>query len=867
MTNERPNPPAFHQRLFEWFCKGDIFDELQGDLEEEFHMIRRQDGLKKANRFYKREVMKMVRPSVVKKLKSNYQLNTTAMFRNYTIIAFRSLAKNRLFSAINIIGLAISMAVGLIAIAFVSEVYQYDNFHKNRDRLYRVVSDLHRPDGPVSKYATASVYTGLRLANDFAGFEAVAPIARNLYGTIAKGESKIDVMGIHTNAGFFEVLSFELLAGDPATALSEPNSLILTETTAKKLFNKLDVVGEVVQYNEETPMKVTGLLKDPPAQSHLKFDVIGSLKTLEAAGSSTFTSYSTIWSSFVYVLLPENHDLELVQRNLDQLAKEENPKLTNWTLSMGLESMDDIFPGDGRYNQYSVVMPREKVTSVIVLALIVLFSACFNYTNLSMARSLKRAKEIGVRKVVGASKGHLFFQFIMEAILVSLIAVVISYLLFGLLKGQFMSLDLYIERTMTLELAPVVYLYFLLFAITVGFFSGLFPSLLITRFKPVNILKGVSAIKTSQGIGVRKVLVAIQFVLSMGFATLVVMAFKQYKYAVNFDLGFQTENVLNVDIQGNDPEVLKAQFAGVPGVTGISSSSMVPSTGSSQSNYIRYKDRPDSVSAYTFDVDANYLANMGHELIAGTGFESGEAGNKVIINELLVKNLGIENAAEIIGQTIRYYDQSWVVTGVIKNFHHGTINDELSPFAFTMGRQQHYHINLKLSPTNIVETMARLEEAWQEVDDVSSFQALFFDEWIERTYQEVSASIKIFGFLASIAICISILGLLGMAVYTAESRIKELAIRKVLGATLSNLLILLSQNFMAIFVISAALAIPLAYYIYLETIVSDAVYKISIGFWELGSGALIIIFIALLTITSQTLRAARSNPAENLRNE
>ncbi len=867
MTNDRPSPPPLYERLFEWFCKENAFDELQGDLEEEFQQNYRKHGIKTANKLYKREVIRMMRPSVIKKLKSNRQSNFSSMFRNYTIVAFRSIARNRLFSSINIFGLAISMAVGLLAISFLSEVYSYDKFHENRDRLYRIVTDLHRQNGAIANYATASIYTGTRLATDFTGFEAVAPITKGLRGNIAVGESSIPINGIYTNNDFFKVFSFELLSGDPSKVLLEPNEVILTETTARKIFNRIDVVGEVIRFENGTQYKITGIAKDPPNYSHLKFEAIGSLITLQEKNRSVTTDFGVIWSSYVYVLLPEGYSLDQVQQNLDRLAEEENPKLVYWTLSMGLQNIDDIFPGDGRYNQFSVVMPKEKVTSVVILALIVLFSACFNYTNLSLARSLKRAKEVGVRKVVGARKGNLFFQFILEAIMVSLVSVVISFLLFNVVKSEFLSLDLYIERTLTLDVSTQVYFYFIIFAIAIGFLAGLFPSLIMTRFKPVNILKGASSIKTGNGVGIRKVLVAIQFALSMGFATLVVMAYKQYNYALNFDLGFETENILNVDLQFNDVDLVKNQFSRIPEVTGISSSSILASTGSSQSNWVKYKDRLDSVNSYTFDVDYSYFKNMGHELVAGTGFDEGNDQGKIVVTELLVKELGINSPFEAIGETISYFQKNWTIIGVVKDFHYGTINDEISPFVFTSGRQDHYNINLKISSTNIVETMRSLDEAWRQVDQANAFQAKFYDEWFELTYQEISASMKIFSFLAGIAICISILGLLGMAVYTAESRVKELAIRKVLGATLSNLLVLLSRNFIVIFIISALVAIPAAYYLYQETIVADAIYSIELGFWEFGSGALLIIIIALLTISSQTMKAARSNPAESLRNE
>ncbi len=789
------------------------------------------------------------------------------MLKNYSIVALRNLARNKLFSFINIMGLSISMTVGLLAITFMSEMHSFDNFHQKSERIYRVVSDMHRADGSISKFATASVYTGNRLATDFAGFEAVAPISKGLSGDIQKGESTIDIQGIYANGAFFDIFSFPLHSGNAKTALNEPYSIILTETTALKLFDRVDVIGEVLEGFGKMPYKVTAVLKDIPINSHLKFEAIASLKTLEERRSETVTHFRTIWSSYVYVLLPENPNMEQIQGSLDRISEEENPKLAYWELFMSLESLDSIFPGgDERSNQFAIVIAKEQVTSVVILALIVLFSACFNYTNLSLARSLKRSKEVGVRKVVGAKRGHLFLQFILEAVFVSIFATIISFGLFQMFKHEFLALDYYIQQTATLTLQPITYLYFLIFAVSVGILAGLFPSIVMTRFLPVNILKGISA-KTGKGIGLRKILVGIQFALSMGCATLVILTYKQYEYALNFDLGFTTENILNVATQSNDPEVLKSQFAAIPEVLGVSSSSSILGGRGSSSFHVKHKNPLDSVNTSKVDISPNYLSNMGHQLIAGSDLEKEGSDSRAVVNEILVKKLGISSPETAIGERISFLDRSWIIVGVVKDFHHNTIHKEIGPFFFAITNKNHFQINVKLNSTDRVSTMSKLDDAWKKVDPVNPLSAMSYDEIFENSYSDVSTSLKTFSLLSGIAICISILGLLGMAVYTAETKVKELAIRKVLGATISNLLALLSRNFLVIFILSAGAAIPLAYYMYQQIIVADVVYQNKVGLLELTSGALLIIAIALITISSQTIKAARSNPVDHLRHE
>ncbi len=867
MTHKRQQPPSFYSKLFEWFCKENVHDELQGDLEEEFNINYRTQGKTHAHRIYKREVIKMLRPSVIKKFKSQRHYNHTAMFRNYSIVALRSLMRNKLFSSINIIGLSVSMAVGLLAITFVSEIYSYDNFHKNGSRIYRVTSDISRDNQGTTFYATSSILTGIRYSQEFSSAEKVAPIFRGMSGDLTLEETVISIKGIYSNNDFFDIFTFPLLYGNPETALSEPYTVVLTEDLAMRLFGKTDVVGEVLEYSTKDQLTITGVAKNPPRNSHLQFDAIGALQTLVVRNSSVATNWRSHTASYLYILVPDGQKLDRIQSDLNQLAQQENAKVKGYTITPGLEAMNDIFPGRPRSNQFGTVMPSKNVNSIMVLALIVILAACFNYTNLSIARSIKRSKEVGVRKVVGARRFQLISQFMIEAIMVSLLALVIAFFLFKLIKPGFLTLNFYVSRTTSLELTIQVYFYFLAFAILVGALAGLLPASMMSKLKPVSILKGVSSVISGKGIGLQKVLTAIQFTLSMGFFILVTLVSKQYRYALNYDLGFSTENVLNVSVNGNDHQLLINAFQQFPEVTGISTSTMLPSVGSSQYAFAKADDPSDSVITYTFNVDEAYLSNMGHELIAGNDFTKGSSDGKVVVNEMFLKQLNLGTPIEALNKQITYFQKDWTIIGVVKDFNARMVNEPMAPFIFRSGEFRPSYINLRLATNDITNTMSKVSEAWTKIDPNHDLEAMFYSDEIERAYSEVSSSVKTYGLLAGVAISISILGLLGMAVYTTEIRLKELTIRKVLGATISNLVLLLSKSFLAIFIISAAIAIPAAYYMFQQTIMAESVNRISIGFWELSGGALLIIAIAFFTISSQTLKAAKSNPAENLRNE
>lgn len=862
-------PPQFFDRLFRWFCKDKLYAELAGDLLEEYQWNLRELGARKARTRYRLEVLKMIRPSVVRHIKtSKTHFNHTAMFKNYTLVAFRNLVRNKLFSSINIIGLSISMAVGLLTIAFVGEVSRYDSFHENKDRIYRLNNYRVSSNGGIQPYASTSLMAGERIRNDLAGVEKVVSIANSLGGYLEVENDLHSIRGYHASREFLEVFTFPLLQGNPATALDEPYSLLLTKTAAERIFGRTDVLGEVVKRGEDQ-YQITGVLEDIPNTSHLKFEAVASLTTYEMteARKALLNDWTYMWSSYAYLLLPEGHDVAQVQASLDRLAAEENEKGHRFKVNLGMEALKDIFPGDGKYNQIAVVMPKENINSMVILTLIVLFSACFNYANLSIARSLKRAKEIGVRKVVGALKRQIFIQFVAEAIMVSIFALIIAFVLFRLIKPEFIQLNFYIQRTIALDVTTSMYLAFFAFAVVIGFLAGTLPALLMMNFKPVTILKGVSNLKMTRGMSLRKVLIALQFTLSMAFAILVTLAYKQYRYALNFDLGYNTENILNIYLQGNDADLMRSAMEKIPEVQDISISSMIPSTGGLNSDVARILGSQDSIISYSLNVDERYIENMGHTLLAGKNFSSDQRSGNMIVNEQFVKAMGFESPQDILDQRVAYYGDTNRVIGVVRDFHYGTVYNELLPFAFSQSSSSFIYLNLKIASTDMVATMDKLSNAWSEVDSKQPFNASFFSESIEQMYNTLSSSIKTYGFLAIVAISISILGLLGMAVYTAEARIKELTIRKVLGASIYNLLSLLSRNFLLIFVIASAIAIPISFEFFKSKIAQDMEYITDIGFWELSSGVLIVIAISMLTIGSQAIKAARTNPAENLRNE
>lgn len=861
---KHPEIPAFAYKLFLWFCKDSLFEELEGDLEESFLANKEKYGLKKARTIYTKEVLKMLRPTVIDQ--SRGPVHHPALMINYTKIAFRNLTKNKLFSTINIVGLAMSMAVGLLAIAFTGEMYRYDKFHEKGDRIYRVVNTRTNKGDDPQAYATTSLLTGERL-KDFGGIEKIVSINNSFRGNLALANDEFEFTGLFVGEDFLEVFTFPLLHGYSNTALKEPYSVVITEELALKIFSTLDVVGKVLTKGEQE-YTITGVVQNPPQTSHIKFEAIASLSSLDR--SDYLMDWGTMWGSFVYVLLPENHNLDHVRQNLTAISLEENAKADRYQIIMDLEALADIFPGEGKYNQLGTVMPTKNINKIIILSIIVLFSAGFNYTNLSMARSLKRAKEVGIRKVVGANKGQLFTQFIFESMLISVISLIVGFFLFLWIKPGFLTLDFYIARTTSLDLTPSIILFFVLLALGMGILAGFLPSLIMTRFNPSKVLKGINKLNIGKGFGVREFMTGLQFVFSIAFAIIVTLSYKQYMYALNFEMGFQTENILNVELQENDPKIVKASLLKIPGVQSASSCHFIMGTGSSRSDYAKTENSLDSVVTYGMAIDNNYISTMDHKLVAGSDFKEEMEKDAIIVNEEFVRKFRLGTPTEAIGTRVEYYQKKWTIIGVVKNFHYQTLYYDLEPFAFqplNESNNRPYYVNLKIKSPDIVDTINKLDEAWSSIDSKSDMKAHFFDDDISSAYTSLSTTLKIFGSLAVVTIAISILGLLGMVVYTTESRLKELTIRKVLGASFSDMLLLMSKNFVIIFSVALVISVPLGYYFFKAAVVKGMKFVINIGFWEASSGATVVILIALLTISSQTFKAAKTNPATNLRDE
>jgi putative ABC transport system permease protein len=871
-------PPRWATRFLEWYCKPSLFEDLHGDLLEYFERNVESKGMVRARLIYIIDVIKFFRLYTVQKPQIFKGMNQFILLSNYFKTSVRSMARNKLFSAINVVGLAISMSVGLLMIAFLTDIYSFDTFHEKYDRIYRVGNTYKRLEEDQSKFASTSIEAANRIKSDIPGIEDMVLVVRNFRGDANYNDKIITIEGVYAQESFFSVFSFNLKEGDRPTALKEPYSLVISETTAKKLFSDEDPIGKTIRLNDKENYTITGVMEDMPNNSHIRSEVLASYSTYELkqneeseVKANRLTRWNNMWSNYIYLVVRPDQDIEALQASLDQISEDENKVDEHTTINMWLQPLAAIAPGESLNNQIGPSMELKIVWIIVALSFVVLVSACFNYTNLSIARSLRRSKEVGIRKTVGASTGNVFTQFILEAVVISGLSLVFAFVLYYLvLRPRFLELGEEIGEMVTLSPSLLTFLYFGLLAIVTGLFAGFFPSLFLSRISVHKVLKDVSSLKLFGNIAFRKVLIVFQYTLSLAFIIGATMAYKQYDFAVNFDLGYETENILNINLQGNEVERVKAALSEIPEITDMSASTLVTSVGSYWGTKAKYKDPLDSTNIHYNGIDENYIPIHGLEIIAGRNFipqSDSSAESQIIVNEKLLKRFNIGEPLDAIGETLKVDDKDVKIVGVVKDFHYGKIDSPIKEFAYRYKADQYYIINALISSSDIPGAMEKIESKWDELDAIHPFEAKFYDDEIQKSYDEYLIMVKIIGFLAFLAISIASLGLLGMVVFTTETRLKEISIRKVLGATERNLVLLLGKGFITLLVIASAIAVPGTWYFFNQMVFNDLAYKATFGFFELFGGVLVVFGIAALAVGSQTVRAARTNPAETLRNE
>lgn len=803
------------------------------------------------------------------------------MLLNIFTTAIRNILRNRTFSLINLIGLSVSMSLSMLIILIIKEQYTYDNFHSDSDRIYRVNTNALRVEGGSEPYASSPLPLGRVLKEEYTFTENIVRINRRLNGDAVYGNVNVPVQGLMVDPSFFEVFNFPLAKGNPATALSEPNSLVLTPQAAERIFGTSEPLGQSISISGYGEFKITGVLKEFQSKTHFEFEVLGSttaLPAFEQAGiiGSTIDDWNNYYGSYNYFKLKEGRTIAEVNEALAAISKKYYAGLKLETRDKGYEfylhPLTEITPGPELSNQMGQGMPIFLLIFLGTLAGVVLLMSVFNFTNLMIAKSLSRAREIGVRKVVGAHRYQVFAQFVGETIVFCLVALVFSYVLLQFLKAGYLQLPLNEEFSMDLNEDVSLYGMFVAFAVIVGIVAGLLPAGYLSAFKPSRVLKDAGNLKVYSRLTFRKVLMVVQFSLSVIFVTVVLIIYNQIDFMLNADYGFDQKNKLNVRLQGMDYNTLATEMRALPGVISVGGVSHRLGTWADRASDYKKSASDEPFVMRDFMVDDNYIRNLNLTFLAGRNFEAAEQNNQekhIILNEASLTSFGFSNPVSAIGQPV-YVDDSVMlsVIGVVKDFHFRPLNNQIGPVALRYSTRNLGYLSAQIDPGQKSVVTASLESIWKKLDPVHTIEYMMMDKEIDDAYRQAGFQdiLAIVGYITFLAVTLACLGMLGMAMYATQVRIKEVGVRKVMGASVTEVVFLLSRSFMILIGVAVVIGTPVS--LFFGSLFLDLyAYKIEITPMLVLLAISIIAVLGLVIICSQTVRAASSNPVNSLRYE
>lgn len=802
------------------------------------------------------------------------------MLKNYFKIAVRNLIRKSGYSLINISGLAVGLSCCLLLALYITDERSYDRFHQQAKDIYRVNVTYEYGGSSAKMYNTptallpgilrefSEVKTGVRLFD----VSIFSPVVVQ-YEQEKHQEKKF----LYADSSFFDVFSFELIKGNPSTALAQPNAVVVTESVAKKYFGDADPMGKIVKINNAQDFQVTGVVEDLPHNSHFHFDFLASFASLNAAGSETW--YSANYATYIVFENAANRqklEKEISAFVAGQLGEEFAS--SGYSFSYDLMPITDIH----LYSDVQAEMePQGSIKNIYiftVIGVLILLIACINYMNLSTARSADRAREVGMRKVMGAFKKQLFYQFMGESVIITLLATAISIALVGAVLGSFNTFTgkaLTIGHLLSYPILPGL----LLIIVVVSLLAGAYPALSLASFQPGDVLKG-SFKRSSKGNFLRKILVVVQFSISIFLIIGTLVIYKQLNFMRDKKLGYDKENmlVISTDKEVNKNfERIKQQLELRTDVVGVSIASENPANiNGGYSIHVEGMEGEKTLSVNAVTVDKDFVSNLGMELLEGKDFTEADVERSTredfntreysfLVNEELVKQI-LLTPGGIVGRRAMLNGRKGVVAGVLKDFHFSSLKNKINPLVLFIEPSQYNEILVKINPVDMEQTLAGVSAVWAEQVPHRPFDYRFLDQEYQKLYDNELRLGDIFTMFASLAIIIACLGLFGLVAFTVEQRTKEIGIRKVLGATIASLFLLVSRDFAKLVIIAFLITAPLAYY-GMSQWLAGFEFKVTIGFLPVFLAVAMALLLSLITISYQSVKAAMMNPVDTLRNE
>ncbi|WP_425389505.1 ABC transporter permease [Ekhidna sp.] len=907
-----PNPPKFFLRFFRWYCHPRLVKPIEGDLMELYDERVKELGKKKADWKFIKDTLLLFRRDIIKPASGGQRLNNYGMFKSMIKMAWRNAIRQKQFTVLNLLGLTIGISTCFMIGLYIHDEMTFDAFHEKDDRIYRVNQPFIWGDWDRMMASTGpNVATALR--EDAPAFEEVTRILSlgSLTATTANSGNKSNAFKedriYAAEENFFDVFSFKLKAGDTKSAFEDPKSILITEKTMMRYFGEhaipTETIGktiEIKQYdNSWKEFSIIGILENVPARSHIQFDMLVSLKSESEMMQAH--QWKWIWTAFsTYGLVKEGTNVAALERDIQAIPPKWAPPTTERIFNQTFEEFTDGHPWKLDLQPLSEVYIAGSPTGHAfgptgnplfikifgAIGFLVLVLSAINFMNLSTARATNRSKEVGVRKVLGSERSTIVKQFILESVLFVLTGTVLALMVVQLALGTFNHLAEKQIEILPYFQNPTFYLIVFALILTLGFMAGSYPALYLSSFKPIESLKG--KIKTGfKGRSIRNGLVVFQFTISIALIITTFFVQKQLTYASNVDIGFAKENILqihNVEELGFETEALKNRLVANPKFTEVGKSFGVPPFVYSGDRYKAAGPETPVVQLNNLRIDEDYLEVLGLEFLSGRNFDSNRENDKykVILNREAVKTLGWK-LEEAVGKSVALAsggEEEHEVIGVVEDFNFNSVKQEIAPLilihhyndiVWDYGAGRSFY-SMRLNQEVITNTddlnqlLISLEEEMKQVDPTVPFEYSFMDQEFEATFRSERKMATILNVFTIMAMIIACLGLFGLAAFSAEQRTKELGIRKVLGASVTELAVTFSKEFTRLVLIAILLACPIAWY-FVSRWLQDFAYSTPIEIWVFIAATIAAMLIAVVTISFQSLRSANRNPVETLKDE
>ena len=876
MIKKNQSPPKWADRILEWFCDAEYLDEIQGDLHESFYQRINSKGAWNARAYFILDVMKSFNSYNIRFKKKSKLYSQNLMIGNYLKIATRIMGKNSFYSGLNIMGLALGIACSLLIIIFIIQERSYDSFHRDSERIFRITEKFEEDGELIENSASLPWSVGPTLWTNYPDVKVTRmyqtwqkiPLMSDLEDDAHFYEDKV----FFVDSSFFEIFSFPLIIGDPKTVLKDPQTLVITEKMAQKYFPGEDPIGKVIQFENSLDFTVRGVAKDVPVNSHFHFEFLAPLLNIGEifkASGNRWHWEGWYWNPVhTYVKLPKRLEAQQFDAELAEFVIKNFPPNLAPGIELKLQPLRDIHLKSNLYQELESNSSERSILVALSIAGFILLIAAINFINLTTARSFQRAKEVALRKVMGSARGQLIFQFFGESVITAFIALVIAVALAFFILAPFetiLGVKLDIENVIT----PKVILLMVSGTFVLGILSGFYPALLISRYKPLGIFRmSISRTDKSASVIFRKSLVIFQFTISIILLISAAIIYQQHNFLINKELGFNSEEVIMIPIQGTNVlvqrEAFKNELARIPQV--ISSCAISDIVGEDAPNRpYGIRGAEQNLNLPGLFTDHDFVKTFQIKLLEGRDFnkESPSDAQTFLINKEMI---GLLPEHEWAGESIQF-GQVWrPVIGVIDDFHFMDLKHEVRPLLVSFSDSFLGYLAVRVKPGNYQEIISGLEKVWKNFESIRPFTPFFLNERLNNLYEDEKTTGDMIGYFSLLAIFIACMGLLGLATYSTQVRVKEIGIRKVLGASSGNLIGLISRDFSLLVFIAMLLSWPVAWYLMNEWL-STFTYRVnmSLGIFVIsGIGTLLL---ALMVISINAFKAATANPVDSLRNE